>query len=117
MRFTINMDGTHTGYDNLGMKSGGTCLTSGAMVNQKLTLRGDTPAFTTLNHQPQVPATVSSFDPAKTSKGVVVVGRLYGQLMPIFIRVSAANSSLTADPPVADDESGISIMTPAGSIT
>lgn len=114
-RFTINADGTYTECDNLGVKNG-VCLSSSATVNQKLTLRSDSPAFTTLNYQPQVPATVSSLDPNKAGKGVLIVGKLYNQLVPIFIRVGAANSDLTAGPPVADDESGISIMAPATNI-
>ena len=115
-RFTINADGTYTECDNLGVKNGGACLTSTATVNQKLTLRSDAPAFTTLNYQPQVPATVSSLDPNKAGKGVLIVGKLYGQLVPVFIRVGAANSDLTAGPPVADDESGISFLAPVANI-
>ena len=75
-RFTINADGTYTECDNLGVKNGGACLTSTATVNQKFTLRSDAPAFTTLNYQPQVPPTVSSLDPSKAGKGVLIVGKL-----------------------------------------
>lgn len=115
-RFTINADGTYTECDNLGVKNGGMCLTSNAVVNQKFIARSDSPTFQSLNYQPQVPPTQASLDPAKAGKGILIVGKLRNQLVPIFIRSGAANAKLTAGAPVADDESGISILSPQAPI-
>ncbi len=59
---------------------------------------------------------MGSQDAAKAGKGVRIVDKLYGHLVPLFILVGAANSDRTASPPVAEDESGISMMAPVGNI-
>ncbi|EGD03399.1 hypothetical protein B1M_16670, partial [Burkholderia sp. TJI49] len=109
---TIHADGSYVETDNFGKKNGGQPLASSATVNQPFTLRGDAPAFQSLNYQPQVAPTLAALDPAKAGKGILIVGRLRSQLVPIFIRTGAANADLTQGAPSADDESGISFLSP-----
>ncbi|MBR8236193.1 DUF2957 domain-containing protein [Burkholderia sp. AU42008] len=111
-KVTINADGSYTETDNFGKKNGGQPLASSATVNQPFTLRPDAPAFQSLNYQPQIPPTLAALDPAKAGKGILIVGKLRNQLVPIFIRTGAANADLTQGPPSADDESGISFLSP-----
>ncbi|KVC44118.1 DUF2957 domain-containing protein [Burkholderia diffusa] len=113
---TINADGSYVETDNFGKKNGGQPLASNATVNQPFTLRADAPAFQSLNYQPQVPPTLAALDPAKAGKGVLIVGKLRNQLVPVFIRTGAANADLTQGPPSADDESGISFLSPQTAI-
>ncbi|EKS9796052.1 MULTISPECIES: DUF2957 domain-containing protein [Burkholderia] len=109
---TINADGSYVETDNFGKKNGGQPLASSATVNQPFTLRPDAPAFQSLNYLPQIPPTLAAVDPAKAGKGILIVGKLRNQLVPIFIRTGAANADLTQGPPSADDESGISFLSP-----
>ncbi|QUN39451.1 DUF2957 domain-containing protein [Burkholderia cenocepacia] len=113
---TINADGSYTETDNFGKKNGRQPLASSATVNQPFTLRPDAPAFQSLNYQPQIPPTLAALDPAKAGKGILIVGKLRNQLVPIFIRTGAANADLTQGPPSADDESGISFLSPRTAI-
>lgn len=113
---TIHADGSYVETDNFGKKNGGQPLASSATVNQPFTLRGDAPAFQSLNYQPQVAPTLAALDPAKAGKGILIVGRLRSQLVPIFIRTGAANADLTQGAPSADDESGISFLSPQTAI-
>ncbi|MBN3825751.1 DUF2957 domain-containing protein [Burkholderia sp. Ac-20384] len=113
---TINADGSYVETDNFGKKNGGQPLASSATVNQPFTLRPDAPAFQSLNYQPQIPPTLAALDPAKAGKGILIVGKLRNQLVPIFIRTGAANADLTQGPPSADDESGISFLSPQTAI-
>ncbi|RQX80850.1 DUF2957 domain-containing protein [Burkholderia anthina] len=113
---TINADGSYTETDNFGKKNGGQPLASSVIVNQPFTLRPDAPAFQSLNYQPQIPPTLAALDPAKAGKGILIVGKLRNQLVPIFIRTGAANADLTQGPPSADDESGISFLSPRTAI-
>ncbi|MBN3567331.1 DUF2957 domain-containing protein [Burkholderia cenocepacia] len=113
---TINADGSYTETDNFGKKNGGQPLASSATVNQPFTLRPDAPAFQSLNYLPQIPPTLAALDPAKAGKGILIVGRLRNQLVPVFIRTGAANADLTQGPPSADDESGISFLSPRTAI-
>ncbi|MDR0243911.1 MAG: DUF2957 domain-containing protein [Burkholderia sp.] len=115
-KVTINADGSYTETDNFGKKNGGQPLASSATVNQPFTLRPDAPAFQSLNYQPQIPPTLAALDPAKAGKGILIVGKLRNQLVPIFIRTGAANADLTQGPPSADDESGISFLGPQTAI-
>ncbi|HEF5872086.1 TPA: DUF2957 domain-containing protein [Burkholderia cenocepacia] len=115
-KVTINADGSYTETDNFGKKNGGQPLASSAIVNQPFTLRADAPAFQSLNYQPQIPPTLAALDPAKAGKGILIVGKLRNQLVPIFIRTGAANADLTQGPPSADDESGISFLSPRTAI-
>ncbi|MBR8508801.1 DUF2957 domain-containing protein [Burkholderia cenocepacia] len=109
---TINADGSYTETDNFGKKNGGQPLASSATVNQPFTRRPDAPAFQSLNYLPQIPPTLAALDPAKAGKGILIVGKLRNQLVPVFIRTGAANADLTQGPPSADDESGISFLSP-----
>ncbi|CAM2186848.1 DUF2957 domain-containing protein [Burkholderia orbicola] len=109
---TINADGSYTETDNFGKKNGGQPLASSATVNQPFTLRPDASAFQSLNYLPQIPPTLAALDPAKAGKGILIVGKLRNQLVPVFIRTGAANADLTQGPPSADDESGISFLSP-----
>ncbi|VWB60547.1 DUF2957 domain-containing protein [Burkholderia lata] len=111
-KVTINADGSYVETDNFGKKNGGQPLASSATVNQRFTLRPDAPAFQSLNYLPQIPPTLAAVDPAKAGKGILIVGKLRNQLVPIFIRTGAANADLTQGPPSADDESGISFLSP-----
>ncbi|HGL6715123.1 DUF2957 domain-containing protein [Burkholderia contaminans] len=113
---TINADGSYVETDNFGKKNGGQPLASSATVNQPFTLRPDAPAFQSLNYLPQIPPTLAAVDPAKAGKGILIVGKLRNQLVPIFIRTGAANADLTQGSPSADDESGISILSPQTAI-
>ncbi|KAF1033549.1 MAG: hypothetical protein GAK33_06185 [Burkholderia lata] len=113
---TINADGSYVETDNFGKKNGGQPLASSATVNQPFTLRPDAPAFQSLNYLPQIPPTLAALDPAKAGKGILIVGKLRNQLVPIFIRTGAANADLTQGPPSADDESGISFLSPQTAI-
>ncbi|MGU7843544.1 DUF2957 domain-containing protein [Burkholderia sp. AW33-5] len=113
---TINADGSYVETDNFGKKNGGQPLASSATVNQPFTLRTDAPAFQSLNYQPQIPPTLAALDPAKAGKGMLIVGKLRNQLVPVFIRTGAANADLTQGPPSADDESGISFLSPQTAI-
>ncbi|WP_193099865.1 DUF2957 domain-containing protein [Burkholderia sp. Z1] len=115
-KVTINADGSYVETDNFGKKNGGQPLASSATVNQPFTLRPDAPAFQSLNYQPQIPPTLAAVDPAKAGKGILIVGKLRNQLVPIFIRTGAANADLTQGPPSADDESGISFLSPQTAI-
>ncbi|RQR25992.1 DUF2957 domain-containing protein [Burkholderia sp. Bp9143] len=113
---TIHADGSYVETDNFGKKNGGQPLASSATVNQPFTLRADAPAFQSPNYQPQLPPTLAALDPAKAGKGIMIVGKLRNQLVPIFIRTGAANADLTQGPPSADDESGISFLSPRTAI-
>ncbi|MGU3780981.1 DUF2957 domain-containing protein [Burkholderia metallica] len=113
---TINADGSYVETDNFGKKNGGQPLASSATVNQPFTLRPDAPAFQSLNYLPQIPPTLAAVDPAKAGKGILIVGKLRNQLVPIFIRTGAANADLTQGSPSADDESGISFLSPQTAI-
>ncbi|OXI85053.1 hypothetical protein CFB40_29180 [Burkholderia sp. AU31652] len=113
---TINADGSYVETDNFGKKNGGQPLASSATVNQPFMLRPDAPAFQSLNYLPQIPPTLAAVDPAKAGKGILIVGKLRNQLVPIFIRTGAANADLTQGPPSADDESGISFLSPQTAI-
>ncbi|MEK2606407.1 DUF2957 domain-containing protein [Burkholderia arboris] len=115
-KVTINADGSYIETDNFGKKNGGQPLASSATVNQPFTLRPDAPAFQSLNYLPQIPPTLAALDPAKAGKGILIVGKLRNQLVPIFIRTGAANADLTQGPPSADDESGISFLSPRTAI-
>ncbi|MBN3791127.1 DUF2957 domain-containing protein [Burkholderia sp. Ac-20353] len=113
---SIHSDGSYVETDNFGKKNGGQPLASGAIVNQAFTLRADAPVFQSLNYQPQIPATLAAVDPSKAGKGILIVGKLRSQLVPIFIRTGAANAALPQGTPSADDESGISMLSPQAAI-
>jgi hypothetical protein len=75
-------------------------------------------AFQTNNFQGQAKPTLAATPDAR---GYMIVGKLRNQLVPVLVRTGAANSSVTVPQngalgPYADDESGISILSPQRSI-
>jgi hypothetical protein len=109
--FSINADGSFTECDNSGLYAG-QCRQSGT----NFALRADSPVFETERFSGQVKPTQAVDGPH--GEGLLIVGKLRGQLVPVLIRVGAADSSIFAPPgappktPVADDESGIALLAP-----
>ncbi|MEM5439567.1 DUF2957 domain-containing protein [Paraburkholderia diazotrophica] len=114
-KITINADGTWTECDNAGVNAG-KCQQPGTNWAQSSDGSG---AFETDNFQGQGKPTLAT---SPVAKGFMIVGKLRNQNVPILIRTGVANSSLTPNPqngltgPVADDESGISILSPQTNI-
>ncbi|MGV2288676.1 DUF2957 domain-containing protein [Trinickia sp. YCB016] len=114
-KITIHADGTWTECDNTGVNAG-TCQQPGTNFVQSADGSG---AFETDHFQGQAKPTLA---PTPVAKGFMIVGQLRGQLVPILVRTGVANSSLATNPqngltgPVADDESGISILAPQTTI-
>ncbi|WP_114814986.1 DUF2957 domain-containing protein [Paraburkholderia kururiensis] len=110
-KITINADGTWTECDNTGVNAG-TCQQPGTNFVQSSDGSG---AFETDKFQGQAKPTLAT---TPYAKGFMIVGKLRNQLVPILVRTGVANSTLTPNPqngisgPVADDESGISILAP-----
>ncbi|RKP46364.1 DUF2957 domain-containing protein [Trinickia fusca] len=109
--FTINADGTFTECDNGGIYAG-QCRQSGTTFKA----RSDSPTFETDQFSGQVTPTQAVSGPQ--AQGILIVGRLRGQLVPVLIRVGAADPSIYSPPgsppktPLADDESGIALLAP-----
>jgi len=114
-KITINADGTWTECDNSGVNAG-KCQQPGTNWTQSSDGSG---AFETDNFQGQGKATLAT---SPVAKGFMIVGKLRNQNVPILVRTGVANSSLATNPqngisgPVADDESGISILSPQTAI-
>jgi hypothetical protein len=113
-KITINADGRWTECDNSGINAG-TCQQPGGNFAQAADGNG---AFQTNNFQGQAKPTLAATPEAR---GYMIVGKLKNQLVPILVRTGAANSSVTAPQngalgPYADDESGISILSPQSSL-
>jgi hypothetical protein len=114
-KITINADGTWTECDNAGVNAG-KCQQPGTNLAQSSNGSG---AFETDNFQGQGKATLAA---TPVAKGFMIVGKLRNQNVPILVRTGVANSTLTPNPqnglsgPVADDESGISILSPQTSV-
>ncbi|CAD6538672.1 DUF2957 domain-containing protein [Paraburkholderia metrosideri] len=114
-KITINADGTWTECDNSGVNAG-KCQQPGTNL---VAASDGSGAFQTNNFQGQAKPTLAATPQAR---GYMIVGKLKNQLVPILVRTGAANSSVTtpvngALGPYADDESGISILSPQTSIT
>ncbi|WP_176058881.1 DUF2957 domain-containing protein [Paraburkholderia sp. BCC1876] len=114
-RITINADGTWTECDNSGINAG-KCQQPGGNFAPAADGSG---AFQTNNFLGQAKPTLAATPEAR---GYMIVGKLRGQLVPILVRTGAANSSVTVPQngalgPYADDESGISILSPQTSVT
>jgi hypothetical protein len=113
--FTINVDGSFTECDNSGLYAG-QCRQSGT----NFVARADSPAFETGNFTGQV-APTQAVNGAE-AKGVLIVGKLRGQLVPILVRVGVADPSIVSPAgsppktPLADDESGIAMLAPQANI-
>jgi hypothetical protein len=113
-KITINADGTWTECDNTGINAG-TCQQPGGNFAPAADGSG---AFQTNNFLGQANPTLATTPKAR---GYMIVGKLRNQLVPILVRTGAANSSITvpqngAVGPYADDESGISILSPQTSV-
>lgn len=115
-KITINADGTWSECDNTGVNAG-KCQQPGTNLVQSSDGSG---AFETDHFQGQVKPTLVVTQPA--AKGFMIVGKLRNQLVPVLIRTGVAYPTIGVDPqsgatgPVADDESGISILAPQTSV-
>ncbi|HZZ13282.1 MAG TPA: DUF2957 domain-containing protein [Paraburkholderia sp.] len=113
-KITINADGTWSECDNAGVNAG-KCQQAGSNFTPATDGSG---AFQTNNFQGQAKPTLATTPEAR---GYMIVGKLRNQLVPILVRAGAANSSVTVPKngalgPFADDESGISILSPQTSV-
>lgn len=112
---TIHADGSFTECDNTGLYEG-QCRQSGT----NFAARTDSPTFETRRFTGQV-APTQAVNGAQ-AQGVLIVGKLRGQLVPILIRVGAADPSIVSPPgsppktPLADDESGIAMLAPQANV-
>jgi hypothetical protein len=115
-KITINADGTWQECDNSGVNAG-TCQQPGTNLVQSSDGSG---AFETDNFQGQVKPTLVTGKNA--AKGFMIVGKLRNQLVPVLVRTGVAYPQVGVDPqsgatgPVADDESGISVLAPQTAI-
>ncbi|WP_322062793.1 DUF2957 domain-containing protein [Paraburkholderia sp. J63] len=115
-KITINADGSWTECDNTGVNAG-QCLQPGSNFTPSTDGSG---AFETDHFQGQVKPTLVTGQNA--AKGFMIVGKLRGQLVPVLVRTGVAYPQVGIDPqsgatgPVADDESGISVLAPQTSI-
>lgn len=115
-KITINADGSWTECDNTGVNAG-QCLQPGSNFTPSTDGSG---AFETDHFQGQVKPTLVTGQNA--AKGFMIVGKLRGQLVPVLVRTGVAYPQVGVDPqsgatgPVADDESGISVLAPQTSI-
>ncbi|RDV00545.1 DUF2957 domain-containing protein [Trinickia dinghuensis] len=113
--FTIDADGSFTECDNNGLYAG-QCRQSGS----NFAARTDSPTFETDRFTGQVAPTQAVNGPQ--AQGILIVGKLRGQLVPILIRVGAADPSIVSPPgsppktPLADDESGIAMLAPQANV-
>ncbi|MGF6721668.1 hypothetical protein P3T43_001015 [Paraburkholderia sp. GAS41] len=114
---TINANGTWSECDTTGINAG-TCQQPGTNLVQSANGSG---AFETDNFLGQVKPTLTTAGPV--AQGFMIVGKLKNQLVPILVRTGVAYASPGPDPqnpaltsPVADDESGISILAPQTSV-
>jgi hypothetical protein len=114
-KITINADGTWTECDNAGVNAG-KCQQPGTNLAQSPDGSG---AFETDKFLGQGTPTLAT---TPVAKGFMIVGKLRNQNVPILVRTGVANSTLGPNPqnglsgPIADDESGISILSPQTSV-
>lgn len=115
-KITINADGSWTECDNTGVNAG-KCVQPGTNLAPSADGSG---AFETDHFQGQVKPTLVTGQNA--AKGFMIVGKLRGQLVPVLVRTGVAYPQVGVDPqsgatgPVADDESGISVLAPQTNI-
>lgn len=109
--FIIKADGSFIECDNSGLYAG-RCWQSGT----NFVPRTDSPTFETERFSGQLAPTQAVNGPQ--AKGILIVGKLRGHVVPILIRVGAADASIASPPgspaktPLADDESGIAMLAP-----
>ena len=109
-KITINADGTWQECDNSGVNAG-KCQQAGSNFTPSPDGSG---AFVTSNFLGQGTPTLAL---GPLGKGYMIVGKLNGQNVPILIRTGTANATITTGiPPFADDESGISMLSPQTAI-
>lgn len=106
---TLQADGAFSQCDRLGPHAG-TCRQPG----MNFVLRSDSPAFESRGFDSQLAPTQALDGPQ--ARGILIAGKLRGQLVPVLVRVGKADASIAAPPgappktPVADDESGIALL-------
>lgn len=105
-KITINADGTWQECDNTGVNAG-KCQQAGSNFTPSPDGSG---AFVTNNFLGQGKPTLAA---GPLGKGYMIVGKLRGANVPILVRTGTANATITGGiPPFADDESGISMLSP-----
>jgi hypothetical protein len=108
---TIRADGSFTQCDNSGLYAA-QCRQPGT----RFIARTDSPTFESRHFAGQIAPTQAVNGPQ--AQGILIVGKLRGQLVPIVIRVGEADPSIASPPgsppktPLADDESGIAMLAP-----
>ncbi|MEJ0002526.1 MAG: DUF2957 domain-containing protein [Pararobbsia sp.] len=102
-QYTIHADGSFSECSNL---SGATCQTGSG----KFTLHSPDNTFWAADYPDETTPTVSTNAPQGT--GVLIVGKLRNQLVPVLVRTGEANPATF----VVDDESGIAVLSPQTSI-
>jgi Protein of unknown function (DUF2957) len=108
---TIRADGSFVECDSNGVHAG-QCRQPGT----NFALRNDSPAFESGRFFGQAAPTQAVDGPQ--ARGILIVGKLRRQLVPVLVRVGAADPSIHAPPgaapktPLADDESGIALLAP-----
>jgi hypothetical protein len=113
--FTLHADGSFVECDHSG-RYAGQCRQSAA----NFVARGDSPTFDTERFSGQMAPTQAVNGPQ--AKGILIIGKLRGELVPVLIRVGAADPSIASPPgsppktPLADDESGIAMLAPQTSV-
>ena len=103
-QYTINADGSFSECSNI---SGAACQSGSG----KFTLHSPDNTFWATDYPDETTPTVSTNAPQGT--GILIVGKLRGQLVPVLVRAGEANPSTF----VVDDESGISVLGPQTLIT
>ena len=112
---TIHADGSFVACDNNGVRAGG-CQQLGT----NFVLLSDSPAFESGRFLGQAAPTQAVDGPK--ARGILVVGKTRGQLVPVLVRVGIADPSIHAPPgtppktPLADDESGIALLAPRAAV-
>lgn len=112
---TIKADGSFTECDNSGLYAG-QCRQSGT----NFVARTDSGTFET-DHFTGQAAPTQAVQGAR-AQGILIVGKLRGQWVPILARVGAADPSIVSPPgsppksPLADDESGIAMLAPQSQV-
>jgi hypothetical protein len=112
---TINADGSFIECDNSGLYAG-QCRQPGT----DFVARGDSPTFESSRFTGQAAPTQAVNGPQ--AQGILIVGKLRGELVPVLVRVGAADPSIVSPPgappktPLADDESGIALLAPQANV-
>ncbi len=103
-QYTIGADGSFSECPNI---SGASCRSGSG----KFTPHSPDNTFWAADYPDQITPTVSTNAPQGT--GILIVGKLRNQLVPLLVRVGKADPSTF----VVDDESGIAVLSPQSVIT